>query len=154
MSKLGTRSFLVAVLGSAVLAAAPAAAGDVEKKLPFALEQWIDLKVSDGPVTLHRVRLVHEERGAKSKILRPGNSEYLEDVKIELEFSNEASKDWEARVRVVWSDAAGEAIDGYNDTESLDSDSRYETQTVTLSTLRYGLDRAEKLDIRIDFYPD
>lgn len=149
-----TPRVLIAALVLSILVAAPAVAGDVEKKLPFALDQWIDLKVSDGPVTLHRVRLVHEGRGAKSKILRPGNSEYLEDVKIELEFSNEASKDWEARLKVVWLDAAGTAIDGYNDTESLDSDSRYDTQTVTLSTLRYGLDRAEKLELRIDFYPD
>jgi hypothetical protein len=137
-----------------LLAAAPLAAGEVEKNVPFVLDQWIDLAASDGPVTLHRIRIVKQGSGAKSKILRPGNAEFLEDVQIQLEFTNEASKDWEAHVRFVWSDGSGAAIDGYDDTENLDSDSRHDQQTVTLSTLRYGLERAAKLEIRITFEPD
>jgi len=135
--------------------AAPVRAGEAEKTVSFELEKWVELGVSDGPVTLHRIRLTKEGGGfTKSKLMRPGNSEYLEDVQIQLEFSNSASKDWEARMRIEWIDGDGRTIDGYNDTENLDDDSRYDQQTVTLSTLRYGIERAKKLKIRIEFYPD
>ena len=136
------------------LAAAPAAAGEVEKSVPFRLDQWIDLAASDGPVTLHRIRVARQGAGAKSKFLRPGNSEYLEDVQVQLEFSNDATRDWQARLDIEWLDAGGAAIDGYNDKESLDSESRHDEQTVTLSTLRYGLERAKTLKIRIEFELD
>ena len=135
-------------------AAAPATAGEVEKTVPFALDQWIDLASEDGPVTLHRMRIERHAGVTKSRIMRPGNAEYLQDVQIQIEYSNAASRDWEARLRIEWLDADGRAIDGYNDTENLDSDSRHDQQTVTLSTLRYGLDRASKLKIRIEFYSD
>ena len=60
----------------------------------------------------------------------------------------------EARLDVVWSDGSGNVIDGYHDSENLDNDSRHDQQTVTLSTLRYGLERARKLKLRIRFDPD
>lgn len=145
---------LAAAALALALAASPALAGEIEKKVPFELDRWIDLGASDGPVTLHRIRLARQGRGAKSKLMRPGNSEYLEDVRIELEFTNDATRDWEARLRLVWKDAQGEVIDGYSDTEGLDDKSRHDVQTVTLSTLRYGLERARSLELRIDFYPD
>ncbi len=85
--------------------------------MPFRLDQWIDLAASDGPVTLHRIRVARQGAGAKSKFLRPGNSEYLEDVQVQLEFSNDATRDWEARLDIEWLDADGAAIDGYNDKE-------------------------------------
>ncbi len=74
-------------------------------------------------------------------------------MQIQVEFSNEASKDWEMRLKVEWLDGDGRVIDGYDDTENLDSDSRYDQQTVTLSTLRYGLERARQLRVRISYYP-
>lgn len=141
--------FLVTVLGSSA-----AHAGQAEKTVPFELGRWVELGASDGPVTLHRIRVLKEGGVTKSKLFRPGNSEYLTDVRIELEYSNEGSHDWEARLHIAWLDAAGDAIDGYNDGENLDSDSRHEKATVTLSTLRYGLDRAKSLRIRIGFDPD
>lgn len=137
----------------ALVLTAPARAGEVEKKVDFELDRWVELEATDGPVTLHRFRIVHAS-GTKSRILRPGNSEYLEDVQLQLEFSNGATRDWEARFDVVWSDASGQPIDGYHDTENLDSDSRHDQQTVTLSTLRYGLERARELSVRIRFDPD
>ena len=143
-----------AALLAAFVLAAPAFAGEVEKKVPFALDQWIDLAATDGPVTLHRIRLVKQGGVTKSSFVRPGNAQFLEDVQIQLEFTNDASKDWEARVHFVWLDGNGETIDGYDDNENLDSDSRHDQQTVTLSTLRYGLARAKQLEIRISFQPD
>jgi len=151
-----TRRLLAAGPFAAALvlfATAPVFAGEVEKKADFELDRWIELESTDGPVTLHRFRIVRAT-GTKSRILRPGNSEYLEDVQLQLEFSNDASRDWEARLDVVWSDASGNPIDGYHDTENLDNDSRHDQQTVTLSTLRYGLERAKKLSVRIRFDPD
>ena len=146
------RSAAVAVLLACATAPVLAAA-EVERSTAFALDSWIQLDAHDGPVTLHRVRLARSGGGVKSRLLRPGNSEYLADVQIQVEFSNEASKDWEMRLEVEWLDGEGRVIDGYDDTESLDSDSRFDQQTVTLSTLRYGLERARKLKVRISYYP-
>ena len=138
----------------AVLAAPPpAAAGEVEKTATVALDTWIALDSPDGPVTLHRVRLARSGGAVKSHFVRPGNSEYLTDVQIQVEFSNEASSDWQMRLKVEWLDGDGRPIDGYDDTEDLDSDSRHDQQTVTLSTLRYGLERARQLRIRITYSP-
>jgi hypothetical protein len=134
--------------------AAPALAGEVDKTAPFVLDQWIELGATDGPVTLHRIRLVRQGGVTKSKLMRPGGSQYLEDVQLQLEFSNVGSQDWESRWRIEWTDAAGAAIDGYDGSENLDSGARYEQQTVTLSTLRYGLDRGKQLTLRIEFFPD
>ena len=132
----------------------PASAGEVEKNVGFNLDQWIELNSTDGPVTLHRIRLATQGGVTKSKLLRPGNNEHLQDVQIQVEFTNDSSKDWEMRLKVEWLDGSGEVIDGYNDTENLDSDSRHDEQTVTLSTLKYGLAKAKKLKIAIRYYPD
>lgn len=139
--------------GLLALAAAPAAAGEVERTVPFALDQWVDLGSKDGPVTLHRVRLARTGGSAKSMIVRPGNSQYLQDVQFQVEFSNEATRDWEMRLRFEWLDAEDRVIDGYDDGEELEAESRYEQQTVTLSTLRYGLERARKLRVRVEYHP-
>jgi len=141
-------------LALALVGAGAAAAGEVEKRVPFELDRWVDLQSTDGPVTLHRLRVARQAAGAKSKLVRPGNSQYLADVQIQLEFTNDATRDWEARLEVEWLDADGAVIDGYGDSENLDSESRHDEQTVTLSTLRYGLERARTLKIRIRFQPD
>lgn len=144
-------SLLAFVLVSAAL---PLSAGEVSKDVAFALDQWVELDATDGPVTLHRIRLTKQSGITKSKFLRPGNSEYLQDVQIQLEFSNETSKDWEAHLEVEWLDGAGQVIDGYKDSETLGDGSRHDEQTVTLSTLKYGLEKAKKLKIAIRFEPD
>lgn len=130
------------------------AAGEVEKNVAFQLDQWVDLQASDGPVTLHRLRVARQGAGAKSMFVRPGNTQYLKDVQIQLEYTNDSTRDWEAQLEIEWLDADGVAIDGYRDQENLDSESRHDEQTVTLSTLRYGLDRARTLRIRVGFQPD
>ncbi|HEX4952398.1 MAG TPA: hypothetical protein VF017_03250 [Thermoanaerobaculia bacterium] len=144
----------LAVAAALAALALPLHAGTVDKTVNFALDQWIELNATDGPVTLHRLMIAKQGGITKSKLLRPSNSEYLTDVQIVLEFSNDASKDWEAALEIEWVDANGQAIDGYNDTESLDSESHQDDTTVTLSTLKYGLERAKKLKVKIDFYRD
>jgi hypothetical protein len=141
------RPFAFALLVVLVAAANPAAA--IEKEVPFAVDQWIDLQVTEGPVTLHRIRLASQSGVTKSKIFRPGGSSYTTDVQIQLEFTNQSTDDYEARIRFEWLDAAGVAIDGYDGTEGLDNEARFEQQTMTISTLRYGLDKAKKIRLSI-----
>ena len=52
------------------------------------LGEWVELASTDGPVTLHRIRLVREGGITKSTFMRPGNSQYLADVQIQLEYTN------------------------------------------------------------------
>lgn len=130
------------------------AASAVEKSAPFELDKWIELKTTEGPVTLHRIRLASQGGITKSKLMRPGNAEYLSDVQIQLEFTNEATDDWKARIHYRWLDADGKVIDGFNGGEQLDSGSKFEQQTITLSTLRYGLEKAKKVEIEITLERD
>lgn len=135
--------------------AASARAGEVEKKVSFALGDWVDLASTDGPVTIHRIRIEKQSGLTKSKLFRPGGgAAYTADVQVQIEFTNDATHDWDAAVEIEWLDKDGEAIDGYRGTESLDSESRRDLQTITLSTLKYGLDRAKKLRVRIEFHPE
>ncbi|MEO7795783.1 MAG: hypothetical protein ABIV06_13520 [Thermoanaerobaculia bacterium] len=129
-------------------------ADTAEKIVAFKLDEWIDLASTDGPVTLHRIRVVREGGISKSTFIRPGNSQYLVDVQIQLEYTNDSRKDWEAKFDVESLDSGGEAIDVYRGDEGLDSEQLHEEQTVTLSTLQYGLEKARKLKIRIDTNPD
>lgn len=152
--RMSVRVAALALAVGALALAAPSIAGEFEKTVPFTFDQWFDVNSQEGPVTLHRIRIVKERQSAKSRIMRPGNSEYLQDVQIQLEYTNDATRDWEAKLRVEWLDENGLAIDGYNDEENLDSESRHDQATVTLSTLRYGLERAKKLAIRIDFHAE
>jgi hypothetical protein len=141
------RRLLVAMI--AAVLALPAAAVAVEKNVPFVLDQWIELGVTEGPVTLHRIRLASQTGVTKSKIFRPGGSSFTTDVQIQLEFTNQSTDDYEARIRFEWLDAAGVVIDGYDGTEGLDNEARFEQQTMTISTLRYGLDKAKKIRFSI-----
>ena len=149
-----TASPLRLALAAVILLPLATFAGTVEKNVAFKLDQWIELASTDGPVTLHRVRIVRQGGVTKSSFMRPGNNKYLSDVQIQLEFTNDSTNDWEARFAIEWLDGDGKVIDGYEGDEGLDSESRHEQQTVTLSTLKYGIDKAKKLKIRIDTNPD
>ncbi len=129
-------------------------AESVNKTVPFELDRWYELKVEEGPVILHRMRIAGKEGlVSKSKIFRPGNSEYLETVQIQIEYSNNSSKDWKAELKIHWLDEQDRIIDGYNGSEELGEEERFQHAHVSLSTLKYGLDRAKKLRIRMDAVP-
>src|SRR4029453_19630115 len=100
----------------AFLVAAVAQAGVFETKVPFAFDQWFDLASTDGPASLHRIRIVREKASAKSRIMRPGNSEYLQDVQIQLEYTNDATRDWEVGMNIQWLDDKGRADGAQNNT--------------------------------------
>jgi hypothetical protein len=142
------------VLGAALsLAAIPAGAQtSVNRTVPFELDKWFELGVKEGPITLHRLRLVRQSGGMRSRVM--GENEYATGVKVELEYSNVASTDWKAAFRVVWSDDAGDPIDGYTGTADLDERKEYERAGGTVSTLKYGLMHARKLKIGLDVKPE
>ncbi len=132
----------------------PAVAGNVSKTVPFELGAWTTLDAVDAPVTLHRIRVV-EETGTftKSNIFRPGGSPYQMDVQIQLEYSNTSTHGWDAKIVAEWLDADGKAIDGYKGKESLDSKEDHDVDTMTLSTLKYGIEKAKTLRVSIEFGP-
>lgn len=145
---------LAVVLAGLALAVAPLSAATVEKTVSFQLDEWIDLGKTEGAVTLHRIRLTKPSGFSKSSLLRPGNSDFAADIEIQLEFSNDSTADWEANLRVEWVDGDGRPIDGYRGSADLDSETRHEMETVRVSTLKYGIDRAKKLKIEISANPD
>lgn len=142
---------LLALTLLAALCTLPASAGNVSKDFPFELDTWYDLDVTDGPVTLHRVRVERQDGNVKSRIFRPGNSKFSETVQIQVEYTNTSEKDYEAEIDIVWVDAQGNEIDGYRDEEGIDEDEKKDEMTMTLSTLKYGLEQAKTLKVNIDF---
>ena len=140
-----------------ILLASPASAGKIEKTLPFELDHWYELGAADGPVTLHRIQIERQGAGGfnKSFLSRPGNTEFLESVRILIDYSNkDRHKDWKAHLDITWLDASGEVIDGYVDKETIDNDKNHDDIHVALSTLKYGIKKAKSLRVRITFEPE
>jgi hypothetical protein len=137
--------------------AAPAMAAEwkVAKDVPFELDRWIELGVKDGPVTLHRIRVTEVTGHFKpSELVRPLNPDYMKTVRIELEYSNSATRDWETRMAVEWFDSGGVVIDGFKGDENLDDSESHDLVTVTWATLRYGLARGKTLKVKLDLHAD
>ena len=146
-----TLARFAATLLLVVAAGLPASASSIEKTVPFELDRWYDIGVTDGPITVHRIRLAQRQGKLKSKIFRPGNAEYLSTVRIEIEYSNIDDDDREAELEIHWLDSKGRVIDGYVDEEDFDDDEKHENVTVTLSTLTYGLEIAKAFSYKIDW---
>jgi hypothetical protein len=135
--------------------AAPARAGSFDQSFAFELDKWYALESQEGPVTLHRIQIARQ-RGliTKSTVFRPGNQEFLSSVEIRLEYSNTATHDWKAKLKLAWLDADGKEIDGYDGSEDLDEKESHELVTIKLATIRYGLERAKKLRVVIEYRPE
>jgi hypothetical protein len=136
------------------LAPRVAAAEPFQTTVALALERWIDIGYRDGPVTIHRLRLERKNRGFKATVSRPGNAEFLQDVQIQIEYSNNSSTDWQVDADIVWLDAGDKMIDGYRGDKDLDEDGSHEIATLLLAALKYGLDQARRLRIRLTVGPD
>jgi hypothetical protein len=131
-----------------------AVAGEVTKTYEFALHEWHGIDATDGPVTLHRIQLdTREGRFTKSTISRPYNQEFLETVQVQLEYTNESSGPWKARIGVRWLDEEKRVIDVISANEKLDKKAARQVTKLSLSTLKYGLERAETLEVTIHFEP-
>lgn len=139
---------------AALLCTLPASAGEVSKSFTFELDKWFDLAATDGPLTLHRLRL-EKIGGGFTKLARlGGSSDYAASVELQIEYSNDSSSDWKADVVVEWLDAKGEVIDGYRSDMNLDDGDRHELKKASITTLRYGIDQAKKLRVEIRTNPD
>jgi len=132
----------------------PGEGATFQRTVPFALDQWVDIGWRDGPVTIHRLRVEQKGRSFKSVVTRPGNSEFLQDVQIQIEFSNSSTADWEVKTNIVWLDANSQVIDGYQGGEGLGDGDSHELATMLFSTLKYGLKQARTLRIELEIQPD
>lgn len=130
-----------------------AMAGDIEESFPFELDKWYDINFEEGPVTIHRVRVEIIESNIKSRVFRPGtkNDPMVQDVQIQVEYSNDAERDYEADLEIFWLDSKGHKIDGYEGEEDIDEEERREEMTALRSTLVYGLEVAKTLSVKISF---
>jgi hypothetical protein len=156
------RKTAAVVLALGVLAltpqfAAPARGGEFTRTVPFAVDQWIDIGLDDGAVKIYRIRVARQTTGLKnfkSVVARPTNAEFMQDVQIQIEFSNSASRDWQVKANIAWLDGSDRVIDGYKGSESLDEESKHDLVTMLFPTLKYGLEVARKLRIELEVEPD
>lgn len=130
--------------------AAPAPAETIDRSFPFELDTWFDLDYRDGDITVKRVRVKTVGSNFKSKVFRPGKTEFVTDVQVQVEYSNRGSHDVEADLDIVWVDSQGREIDGYRGEEDMDEGENDE-MTAAMSTSKYGLEVAKKLIVKIDF---
>lgn len=141
---------LVACLGIA----GPVAAGENIGTFEFKLGEWYELGPKEEPIELHRIRLDRVEgRLTKSALARPHNQQYLQTVRIQLEYTNTSDRKWNARVSASWLDENGDVIDGFSANEALDKRSARKIVQVSLSTLKYGLEKAKTLEVKVHFEP-
>ncbi|MDH3255137.1 MAG: hypothetical protein OEM62_09115 [Acidobacteriota bacterium] len=147
---LSTMAVLLMVAATGI----PASAEEVTRTYEFAVDEWREIQATDGPVTLHRIRLDRkEDRFNKSALARPYNQEYLEPIRFQLEYSNGSTGKWRARVTVRWLDEDGEIIDGFSANETLGKKSAQKVTQASVSTLKYGLAKAKTLEVEIRFEP-
>ena len=150
----GRTAFLLVFLLLAVAGSGAAHGAEVIRSYEFEVDAWQELALSDGPVTLHRIRIDRkEDRLTKAVLSRPHNQQYLEPVRFQLEYSNGASEKWRARVTVRWVDSEGRVIDGFSANETLAKKSAYKIVQASVSTLKYGLESAKTLQVEIRIEP-
>ncbi len=130
-----------------------ASAGEIDTSFPFVLDEWIEINYEEDGLKIQRIRVETIESNFKSRVFRPGlkNDPLIQDVQIQVEYSNDTTRDVEADLEIFWVDAKGERIDGYAGEEDMDEGERNEEMTALRSTLVYGLDAAKKLEVKIKF---
>lgn len=131
--------------------AAPASAVTIEKDFPFELDTWYEIGHENGPIQIHRVRVKHVAGNLKSRVFRGNDTEFVETVQIQVEYTNRSDDDVEADLDIVWVDSQGREIDGYREEEDMDED-EHDEMTAALSTSKYGLEVAKTLKVRITYY--
>lgn len=140
-----------------LVASSPLRAQDtLRQTFDFETDKWFSLgDAGSGPVALHRIQVARQQGHFTSSTLsRPGNTEFLAAIEIRIEYSNAATRDWKAKLRLTLLDEAGREIDGYSGTENLDEGEKHQIATIKLSTLKYGLERARKLRVSAELRPE
>ena len=149
------RPLIVALI---VLAASvPLLAQDtLSQTFPFEADKWFSLgDAGSGPLVLHRIQVARQQgRFTMPTLSRPGNTEFLVGIEIRIEYSNAATRDWKAKLRIALLDESGREIDGYNGTENLDEGEKHQIATIKLATLKYGLERARQLRVSAELRPE
>lgn len=143
-------TLFIVTLGLLLACALPASAVTIEREFPFELDTWYDIGYEEGNISVKRVRVEHIKGNLKSRVFRGTNTEFVETVQIQVEYSNRGSNDVETDLDIVWVDGQGRVIDGYRDEEDMDEGENDE-MTAALSTSRYGLEVARKLVVKISF---
>jgi hypothetical protein len=143
-------------LGAALLllasVTATAHAQTVDVSFPFELERWYRIEHTSGAITVHRVRLTHTAGGLASRIKR--DDRYQQQVTLELEFSNEGDADWKCQTEVEWTDQDGLAIEGVIHRFVLDDHKSHDVRRESKAVLRYGLQRARTIHVKLRLDPD
>lgn len=129
----------------------PGMAEDFETTVPFELDEWIDLDIEDGAITLHRLRLSSDVRGLGRRMR---DTEYTQAVQLQLEYSNDGDEDWQVEALLEWLDADGEVIQGLSEDFELDDDTRRGVKKEGVTALRYGLNKAADLRLDLSLRPD
>jgi len=145
---------LVAALVLASSAVQPLGADPFKKSYAFELDKWYEIDAESGPVKLYRIRVERQSGTTLKSRLTRVHTDFATDVQIQIEYSNKSSKDWKGKMRIVWVDEKGETIDGYVGTESYGEETKHEVQTMLMSTLKYGLLHARKLEVEISVEKD
>lgn len=140
------------VLALGALAIQPAGAQVIKKSFDFSLETWHEIDGVSGAVTLHRIQISTKGK-AGSKLSTPLNAAYIQPVISQLEYTNTGDKKWRADVQVNWVDEDGKVIDGFRTTYPLAKQTARKIHQSGLTTSKYGLDRAVKLDVTITVTP-
>ena len=150
------RPLLAALIVLAVATPFVRAQDTVEQTFAFEADKWFSLgDAGSGPVVLHRIQIARQQgHFTKSTLYRPGNTEFLAAIEIRLEYSNPASHDWKAKLRVTLLDEGGREIDGYSGTEDLDEGEKHQVATIKMATLKYALEHARKLKVWAELQPE
>lgn len=135
--------------------ALPATAQNVQRTIPFEVDQWVDLEVVNGAITLHRFRLVRDNTLVEPKLLgsKP-DFEFHDGLQFQLEFTNDGDYNWKADVRLEWKDDRDALIEGMAGQVTLNKRKRHHVRKVTDIALRYGIQRAEQLELKITVNPN
>ena len=120
----------------------------------FELERWMDIEQTDGPVTIHRVRVTTQRTGFRSWGAETAlNRDYMQRLGVQLEFTNESTRKYKSYIEVRLLDANGEAVDGFGDEEGLDANRARNIVERSFPASKYGLKRVERLEIEIELNP-
>jgi hypothetical protein len=120
----------------------------------FELEKWIDVNKTDGPITIHRIRVSEDQAGIRSKSAEMAlNRAYVQRIAVQIEYTNESSRRYKSHIAVNMADANGEAVDGFSDDEGLEPNKSRGLVTRSFPASKYGLQRVTRIDLEIKLTP-
>jgi hypothetical protein len=145
---------LCALLVLVLASPSTADAAPITRAFDFEVDSWYAVDQKEGPITIHRVRLETRSGGrVKSTVSRPLNETNMQPIALRIEYSNEADRKWTSHVEVRWLDEDGKLIDGFQTKQGLTRNSARKVNQATVTTLKYGLERAATLEVEVRLEP-